>query len=137
MRLNQATDYAFRAVLHLSCLPRGQVVEARLIAEEQKIPMRFLLKILRLLTMAGIVESHRGVNGGFVLARAPAEITMLDVVEAIEGPIKINRCLIAPAECSRRAVRHCPVHKTLFSIQQALADEFKKHNFQELCGNVK
>ncbi len=60
MKLNQATDYAFRAVLYLSKLSPGEVVEARIIAEQEHIPMRFMLKILRMLTQAGIVESYRG-----------------------------------------------------------------------------
>jgi len=137
MRLNQATDYAFRAVLYLSRLPRGQVVEARLIAEEENIPMRFLLKIFRLLTRAGIVESFRGVNGGYALARPPGEITMLDVIEAIEGPIKINRCLISPEECSKKFSSKCPVHHALFSVQQALAREFSRYNFGALTKEVK
>jgi len=132
MRLNQATDYAFRAVLYLSRLPRGQVMEAKSIAEEEYIPMRFLLKILRLLTQAGIVESFRGIGGGYSLARPPAEITMLDVIEAIEGTIEINRCLISPGECSKKFSSRCPIHNALFSVQKAMVDQFSKFNFQML-----
>lgn len=137
MRLNQATDYAFRAVLYLSRLPRGQVVEARLVAEEENIPMRFLLKIFRLLTRAGIVESYRGVNGGYALVRPPEEITMRDVVEAIEGPIHINRCLISPEECSKKFSSRCPIHHALFSVQQVLAGEFGRYDFATLSREVK
>lgn len=137
MRLNQATDYAFRAVLYLSCLPRGQVIEAKVIAEEENIPMRFLLKILRLLTQAGIVESYRGVSGGYALARRPSEITMLDVIKAIEGDIKINRCLISPGECSKKFSPRCPIHHALFSVQQAMLDQFSKYNFQTFADQIK
>jgi len=137
MRLNQATDYAMRAVLYLSGLPYGQVVEAKLIAEEEKIPMRFLLKILRLLTKEEIVESHRGVNGGYALARHPSKITMLDVVEAIEGPITVNRCLYAPEECNKNFSKHCPVHKALFELQKSMAEHLKRYNFQILQERVK
>lgn len=137
MRLNQATDYAFRAVLYLSRQPRGQVVEARLIAEEEKIPMRFLLKIFRLLTRAGIVESYRGINGGYSLARAPQEITMRDVIEAIEGPIQINRCLISPEECNKKFSSKCPIHHALFSVQQVLAGEFGRYDFGALSGMMR
>ncbi|MFZ5648288.1 MAG: RrF2 family transcriptional regulator [Bacillota bacterium] len=132
MRLNQATDYAFRAVLHLSRLPRGKVVEAKLIAGEEHIPIRFLLKILRYLTRAGIVESYRGVSGGYALAKSPGDITMKDVVEAVEGPIRINRCLIDPGECNRRQTSSCVMHRALFSIQQALARELEKYDFEAL-----
>lgn len=132
MKLNQATDYAFRAVLYLSGLPRGQVVEAKLIAEEQHIPIRFLLKIFRLLTRAGIVESYRGVSGGYALAKSPGEITLKDVVEAVEGPVEVNRCLIAPEECNKRNTARCPIHKALFSIQQYLNRELEKYDFESL-----
>lgn len=132
MKLNQATDYAFRAILYLSRLPRGEVVEARLIAEEEHIPIRFLLKIFRLLTRAGIVESYRGVSGGYALSRAPKEITIKDVVEAVEGPVRINRCLIDPEECNKRSTSSCPMHRTLFSIQQTLERELEKYDFETL-----
>lgn len=137
MRLNQATDYAFRAVLYLSRLPRGQVVEAKLIAEEEHIPIRFLLKIFRFLTQAGIVESYRGINGGYALAKLPAEITLLDVVEAIEGPIEINRCLISPELCNKKFSPRCPIHHALSSVQRSMAEQFSKYNFQMLSEQVK
>jgi Rrf2 family protein len=137
MRLNQATDYAFRSVLYLSLLPRGQVVEAKLIAEEENIPMRFLLKIMRLLTRAGFVESYRGINGGYALARPPEEITLRDVIEAIEGPIQINRCLISPEECNKKFSSRCPIHAALFSVQQVLAEEFGRYDFGTLSREVK
>ncbi|MEW6064964.1 transcriptional regulator [Desulforamulus profundi] len=137
MRLNQATDYAFRAVLYLSQLPKGQLAEAKVIAEQEKIPIRFLLKILRSMATAGIVESFRGVSGGYALARDPKDITMKDVVEAVEGPLEVNRCLVAPEECNKHFTAWCPLHKALFSIQQTLNKELAGYNFAELskCKN--
>jgi len=132
MKLNQATDYAFRAVLHLSSLPRGKVLEARVIAEQQQIPMRFMLKILHMLVQAGIVESFRGVGGGYALAKAPREISLRDVVEAVEGPIYINRCLIAPEECNKRNTAHCSVHNALRSVQQAINQQLEECDFETL-----
>ncbi|MDI6710973.1 MAG: Rrf2 family transcriptional regulator [Bacillota bacterium] len=133
MILNRATDYAFRAVLYLSLLPAGQVVEGKTISEDERIPMRFVLKILRTLSQAGIVRSHRGVKGGYSLARPPAEITMLDVIEAMEGPVRLNRCLISPEECNKRFTSKCPVHRALYAAQQALRDQFRRYNFEMLA----
>jgi len=135
MKLNQATDYAFRAVLHLAKLPPGEVVEAQVIAEKECVPIRFMLKILRLLARAGIVNSYRGVGGGYALARAPREITMLDVLTAVEGPVRINRCLVNPAYCSRQGPPHCAVHRALGSIQTMLIDQFQKYDFARLVGS--
>ena len=85
MTINQATDYGFRAVLYLAGQPRGTLVEAQAIAQNVVIPMRFLLKIMPSLIKAGIVKSQRGVGGGYALAREPGDITLLQILEAIEG----------------------------------------------------
>ncbi|MFY9140853.1 MAG: Rrf2 family transcriptional regulator [Thermacetogeniaceae bacterium] len=132
MILNQATDYAFRAVLYLSLLQPGEIVEAKVIAENQHIPLRFLLKILRSLAKAGIVKSYQGVGGGYALGKIPADITLKDVLEAVEGSIRINKCLIDPDYCNKQATEHCPVHHVLASIQQTISQEFDKYNFEQL-----
>ena len=85
MRLNQATDYAFRMVLYLASLPEGTKITGAALAEKQNIPERFLLKIMRSLTKAGIMKSYRGVEGGFALQRAPKDITLFDIIDAVEG----------------------------------------------------
>ncbi|OIQ54806.1 RrF2 family transcriptional regulator [Neomoorella thermoacetica] len=134
MRLNQATDYAFRAVLYLAKLEPGTIAEAQMIASREDIPMRFLLKIMRSLVQAGIVQSYRGVSGGFALARPAREITLLDVVEAVEGPVSVNRCLLDPEYCNKHGAPCCPVHRALGAVQDALRRELKSYNFAELAG---
>lgn len=76
MRLNQATDYAFRMVLYLAICPEGTKITGAALAAKQNIPERFLLKIMRSLTAAGIMKSYRGVEGGFALQREPKDITL-------------------------------------------------------------
>lgn len=132
--INQATDYAFRAVLFLAGLPQGEVVDAQTIAEREFIPMRFLLKIMPSLIRAGIVRSKRGAGGGYALAKEAQNITFLDVIEAIEGPVRINRCLIDPEYCSKKGSDHCPVHNELAQVQQKLVSELAQHNFKDLLG---
>lgn len=132
MNINQATDYAFRAVLFLAKQPVGKVVEAQQIAQREVVPMRFLLKIMPSLIKAGIVRSQRGVGGGYFLAREPKDITFLDVVVAIEGPIHINKCLEDPGYCNKNGAATCQVHRSLASIQEKLADELKRHNFADI-----
>lgn len=70
MRLNQATDYAFRMVLHMAVLPEGSKITGGVLAREQVIPERFLLKIMRSLIAAGIMKSYRGVDGAFHLTKS-------------------------------------------------------------------
>lgn len=132
MNINQATDYGFRAVLYLAEQAKGEVVEAQAIAQSQSIPMRFLLKIMPSLIKAGIVRSQRGVGGGYTLAKEPGEITLLDVIEAVEGPFYLNRCLIDESFCSKNGPPHCKVHQALEDIQQRLMQDFKSYTFAEL-----
>ncbi len=134
MNINQATDYAFRAVLYLAGQPAGEMVEAESIARQQVVPMRFLLKIMPSLIKAGIVKSRRGVGGGYTLARSPEEISLLDVLVAIEGPIFLNRCLIDESYCSRHAAPECLVHQALADIQNRLENDFKCYSLADLLG---
>lgn len=86
-------DYALRAIIFLSCQPKEKISFVSDIAQNQQIPVNFLFKILRKLVKKGIVRSYRGPHGGYVLAKDPAQITFLEVIETIDGPLVINRCL--------------------------------------------
>jgi len=99
LKLVKANDYAVRAMIYLACLPEGARAMRNEIAEAQKIPSSFMAKILRGLVRARILTSARGVNGGFALARPAAEITVLDIIEAIEGPLSIAACVPDPRGC--------------------------------------
>ncbi|HEX3032301.1 MAG TPA: Rrf2 family transcriptional regulator [Bacillota bacterium] len=130
MKINHATDYAFRALVFLSGQPQGKVVDAQSISQSEVIPMRFLLKIMPSLIKAGIVGSQRGPGGGYLLAKPPEEITFLDVVEAIEGPIKLNRCLEDYSLCSKQGAPHCKIHQALEDIQNKLVAELRNHRLE-------
>lgn len=137
MQLNQATDYAFRVVLYLAGLPPGEVVSGVIIADRQNIPHRFLQKIMRLLAAAGVVKSFRGVVGGFSLAKAPAEITLYDVIVAMEGPLGIHRCLADRKACNRNCGQECPVHQALAGIQDRFAADLASVTFAALAAKSK
>lgn len=96
MFLNNETDYAVRIV---SCLAKKDMkMDAASISEETGVTLRFTLKILHRLVVGGIVKSFKGNKGGYKLARPAGEITLLDVVEEIYGPLSLNRCK-ADGEC--------------------------------------
>jgi Rrf2 family protein len=120
MQLNQATDYAFRAMLHLAHLPQGSIASTQTLAESEAIPQRFLLKIMRALNQAGLIKSYRGVEGGFALARPAADISLLDIITAMEGPVAIHRCLGEREACNKHCSHECPVHATLRRLQDEL-----------------
>lgn len=133
MRLNQATDYAFRMVLCLASSPQGTKITGAAMAEKQNIPERFLLKIMRSLTKAGIMKSYRGVEGGFALNRAPKDITLYDVIDAVEGQTELQRCLHDSDSCSRGCNGMCSIYEAFADIQQDLSSRLKAINFEMLA----
>jgi len=87
MRISAKVDYAMRAMTELAAAPAGRPVKAERIADAQGIPQRFLNNILQELRRAGLVESHRGPDGGHLLARPAGDITVADVIRATDGPL--------------------------------------------------
>lgn len=132
MNINQESDYAFRIILMLSKEGVDNKLDAKSLSEKGNIPLRFLLKLTRKLTKAEIVKSYRGVNGGYALAKDPKTITLKDVVEAIQGPIIVTRCIYDQKACSANKGSHCSIHKALGNIQNTIIDELDKINFETL-----
>lgn len=93
LQISRKIDYGLRAMIHLAGRPAGERTPFREIARRVGVPEDFLAKILRTLADAGLVASYRGSGGGYGLARPPETISFLDVIEAIEGPVRINVCL--------------------------------------------
>lgn len=137
MKITQEADYALRVILHLSKLGYGEKVEARVISENEELPLRFLLKLLRKLTKARIVISYRGVKGGYALNKEPKDINLKDVIEAIDGPICINRCIYNPEYCNAGKNGNCEIHRSLCKIQKKLANELEAVNFQNILDENK
>ena len=133
MLLNQATDYALRMSLFLSKKGSNDIVDAATICEEELIPKRFLFKIARNLTKAGIVKSVRGKDGGFMLVRRPEDITIYDIIEAIEESIPLNKCLIDPNKCNKDATAYCVVRKELEKMRKEQIHKFQSINLKMLA----
>jgi Rrf2 family protein len=101
MRLSRKSDYALRAIRHVSGLPKGVLASINAIAAAESVPREFLAKILKDLTRAGLLVSYQGVTGGYRLARPAKGITFLDVIEAIDGPIHLNLCTEDGCRCDQ------------------------------------
>jgi Rrf2 family protein len=99
VQITRQADYAVRAILYLARLKPGSRAPTARIAHEQKIPTTFLAKIVSQLSVAGIVHATRGARGGVALARPSEEITLLEIIEAIDGPVALNECTINPDVC--------------------------------------
>src|ERR1035438_846468 len=98
MQLTRAADYAVRVMIHMAGLPPGTRASRSELAEAVECPEQFLSKVLQSLTRGGLVASHRGNTGGFELPDTHRAATLLEVVEAIEGRIRLNVCLIRSEE---------------------------------------
>ncbi len=93
LRISRKIDYGLRAMIYLASISPDAVVPFREIARQMMVPEDFLAKILKTLVDQGLVRSTRGPHGGYALARPAAEVSFLDIIEAVEGPIAINVCL--------------------------------------------
>src|SRR5947209_13279239 len=99
MQLTRAADYAVRVMMHMAGLPPGRRTSRSELASAASCPEQFLSKVLQDLTRAGLVLSHRGNTGGFELPLRRYRASLLDVVEAVEGPIRLNVCLTGAHAC--------------------------------------
>ena len=93
LRISRKIDYGLRAMIYLASIPPESVVPFREIARQMLVPEDFLAKILKTLVDQGLVRSTRGPHGGYALARPAANVSFLDVIEAVEGPVALNVCL--------------------------------------------
>ncbi|MBM3151662.1 MAG: Rrf2 family transcriptional regulator [Chloroflexi bacterium] len=129
MQITRQADYAVRAVLYLTRLGPNQRAATSHVAQEQHIPPSFLAKIISQLSIAGLLHTSRGARGGVALARDPAEISLLDVVEAIDGPIRLNECVGEDSTCTFGD--NCPLNPLWCSAQEELVTRLKTVTFDQ------
>jgi Rrf2 family protein len=134
MEISRRTDYGVRVILDLASLPQNGRVSTQEIANRQNIPSPFLAKIVSQLSLSGLVTTYRGAGGGVSLARPPAEISLLQVIEALEGPVRLNRCAIQPSLCPRDGF--CPIHSTWAQAQAELTSLLEATTFDCLVSPV-
>lgn len=97
-QISRKIEYGTRAMVFLASLPEGMTTSFREIARKMDIPEEFLAKILKTLVRAELVRSTRGARGGYGLAKPASNITFLEVIEAVEGPVSVNMCLDEPSD---------------------------------------
>lgn len=131
MQLTREGDYGIRSVLYLARQPYKKISFVTEISEDYKIPRSFLAKILQKLVKGKIVRSYRGVKGGFSLARQAKDISVLDVLEAIEGKMALNLCIVDRKSCEFN--RNCPLHSVWMTAQGKVVEVLKKANFDDLA----
>jgi Rrf2 family protein len=132
MRLTRHADYAVRVMIELASHPAGAVVPRSRISERQDVPAAYLAKIVQSLARAGLVRTRPGAGGGISLGVPPEAVTLRGVIEAVEGPILLNRCVAAPGACPRD--RFCPVHPVWLRVQALVTRELDAVTIAALAG---
>jgi len=131
--ISQTVEYALRAMVHLASLPPRQAVNSETIAASTQVPQGYLSKVLRDLVLAGLVISQRGPSGGFVLAKPPGDISMLDVVNAVDVMPRIKRCpLNNPTH-----LRLCPLHQRIDDALDLIEQQCRECSLLEVLSGPK
>jgi Rrf2 family protein len=129
MELTRQADYALRCVLETA---RHERISARELADRQALSPSFVGKIVSALARAGILETHRGASGGVQLGRPADAISVLEVVEAVQGPVRLNRCVRTPPACE--LADSCALSPVIHAAQDALTTAFSVTVAQVLDG---
>jgi len=131
MQLTRAADYAVRVMIHLATLPAHERASLPALAAATRTPESFLSKVLQALSRAGLITSLRGQAGGFEILPSGRRASMRQVIEAIDGPIHLNVCLISERACGR--ARGCPAHHVWVEAQRAMLDVLSRAVIAEMA----
>ncbi len=131
MQITQTADYAVRTTVFLALHVDDGPVAAAIIAKEMTIPVDYISKVVQALSRAGLVESVPGRNGGARLARDPGSLSMLDIIEAVDGPVALTRCVTRPGACPRDS--HCIVHDFWKTTQAGLISVLSGTKISDIC----
>lgn len=130
MQITLEADYAIRIV---HCLTyRTSRTDAKTIAEETGVTLRFSLKILRKLVSAGIIKSYKGTQGGYEIAKLPRDITLYDIISTIEGPLNISRCVLPEFNCTRSKTEPCRFQKVFAELTEDIKNKLIAVDFEQM-----
>lgn len=135
MFITLEADYAVRIVSVLC--RKKEKMDAKTISTDACVTLRFALKILRKLVAADIVKSYKGTQGGYIINKDPAQLTLKNVLEAIEGTYYFSRCLSPEGICNRGADGICCYQKAFNEISEMVRDKLDTYTFAELIANSK
>ena len=133
MELTKAGDYGFLGIMYLARQPEKKVVRLSEISENEDIPEKFLAKIFQSYTRSGLVKSHRGARGGFSMAKPSDKITVKDILESVQGPIYLTRCLNEAEFCERKD--SCSLRKIWNKAQDHLENLLEKKTLADLIAS--
>jgi Rrf2 family protein len=128
--LRRNTDYALRLAVNLAAHYADGMLSTRTLAEQGDVSYQLACKLMQRLHSAGLVESDMGPKGGFRLSRAPGEVPIVAVIEAIQGPLRLNRCLLGDGACPNQG--RCPVRTKIAELQGQMDDYLNRVMLKDL-----
>ena len=134
MQVTRAADYGIRVMIHMATLPDHERPRLPALARATGAPESFLSKVLQALCRAGFIDSRRGQAGGFELLPPGRKASIRSVIEAVEGPISLNLCLVTGASCKRKSF--CPAHPVWASAQEAMLQVLNTETVADLALQV-
>jgi len=134
MQITKSEEYGLRGLIFLAQQPPEKVTLVSEVSKDQNIPESFLAKIFQRLSKAGLLRSVRGPNGGFTLKKPAHKITMREIIEALEGPIALSRCLLKKGECEEE--RLCPLHPVWEEVQQRIVEILDNTTMEDLVNRM-
>lgn len=135
LEFSRQADYAVRIVIELSHVPQGTLMHSSVIAARRDIPVKYLPTVVRNLVRAGIIETFRGSKGGVALAEPPQSITLRDVIEAVDGPLLLNRCQLRPGDCRDNDEESCALHDFWEHMAWDILGVLDNKNFSDLMAS--
>ena len=135
MKITAKARYALRILMDIGAHGDGSVRTIREIGASQGISEKFISRIVVPLRRAGLVVTARGVRGGLSLGRFPAKITLLDIVEAMDGPLSLVHCLSRPGACRRHGA--CAAESAWRGVNDALADALRSVTLEQVVADDK
>jgi Rrf2 family protein len=132
MQFTKAEEYGMFGVLYLAEKDAGVVTPLSEISQAQDIPEKFLAKIFQSLSKAGIIRSHRGVRGGFTLAKNPEDISVKQVLETIQGPYHLMKCISDQSVCTNGRQDFCALREVLLVAERKLVSVFEEVSVADL-----
>ena len=133
LRLSKKADYALIAMKHLALRTDSGSSSAREIAGLYDIPIELMAKVLQRLVQKGLLESHQGTRGGYKLARTPSQISVADVIQAIEGPVTVTACTTEEGQCEQFS--KCNVRDPLFRVRERILAALGECTIAELASD--
>ena len=134
MIYSRSAEYAIRAFVHLATVPEGKYAMVKNIAEQSDIPAHFLAKILQQLARKGFLRSSKGPTGGFCLRMPAADLSLLQIVDSVDGLADYERCLGGMTECNDSAP--CGMHDSWKALRQRIMEYLERTSIEDLSKSL-